>query len=176
MIIRFFSAFQRPVVLLFNLLPPHHLLLWRQFLAGIPKTSLRTLDTCHRQNKAKHILGQPVIGVVRARRKKRHFDRSFTDNTVSPALGDVVASNRIYLEILSGLKDGDTVYKEVDERANGAAALFSMFNGMGGGSQFNSRTQQNNDNRQNFGNQGGFNRNTGGFGGGMSNMGGMPRR
>lgn len=72
--------------------------------------------------------------------------------------------NDNYVEITSGLKAGDTVYKEKRE-TNSAAAFMAMFNNMG---QSNSGY-----NNSNMNNQGGYNRNSN-FGGGMP--GGMPRR
>ena len=77
------------------------------------------------------------------------------------------------MEIVAGLKDGDTVYKEVQEStaASGLMGLFSNLGGMGGQQQGG---------MPNMGNmpQGGFsnrqNRQNGGFGGGgsMPNFGG----
>lgn len=79
--------------------------------------------------------------------------------------------NDNYVEITSGLQDGDTVYKEVSENANAMTGLFSMFSNMngnmpGGMSQGGSR--------QDSGNRGGGNGGFGDFGGGSMPSGGMP--
>lgn len=79
--------------------------------------------------------------------------------------------NDNYVEITSGLQDGDTVYKEVSENANAMTGLFSMFSNMNGnmpGGMSQGGSRQNSDNRG--GGNGGF----GDFGGGSMPSGGMP--
>lgn len=80
--------------------------------------------------------------------------------------------NDNYVEITSGLKDGDAVYKEVDEKANAMSSMFAMFSNMGS-QQGSGGTQQGGYSRQNMSNQGGYNRQNFGNGG---MPGGMTRR
>ena len=81
--------------------------------------------------------------------------------------------NDNYVQITAGLKEGDVVYKEVQEK-NSTSGMFAMFSNMGNMQQQNTSTRQST-------NQGNWNNNRnygggmpGGMGGGMP--GGMPGR
>lgn len=75
----------------------------------------------------------------------------------------VGVDNDNYVEITSGLKDGDTVYAEVKEAASAGGLFSSLFSNLGGGMPGSGtgggQTNQN------------YNRNSGGFGGGMPGSG-----
>lgn len=76
----------------------------------------------------------------------------------------VGVDNNNYVEIVSGLTEGQTVYKVAEQKAAGNTGLFSGFQNLSTGSGQNNSSQ----NRQYRQNQGNYQRNTGG------NMGGMP--
>ena len=83
---------------------------------------------------------------------------------------EIGVDNDNYVEITAGLKEGDIVYKEVQESLNPMQQMMSMFGGMGSQSNFqqnnfsNRQSNYNTNNRQND-----FNNRPG-------NMGGMPGR
>lgn len=78
--------------------------------------------------------------------------------------------NDNYVEITSGLKDGDTVYAEVTTTADSGSLFSTLFSNLGGGDMGGSGTQNNRQNRNNsdfggFGGGGGMAMPSGGFGG-----------
>ena len=81
---------------------------------------------------------------------------------------EIGVDNDNYVEITSGLKAGDTVYKELQENANAMRELMSMFGGMGGSQQPG--------NRNSYSNQRQTNRQNSNFGGGSFGGGSMPGR
>ena len=103
----------------------------------------------------------------------------YDENQVMQQVGvEIGVDNDNYVEIVAGLKEGDTVYKEVQENTSAAASLFSgLASLMGGGNTGGTR----NNTRYGPGNMPGYNSNN--FGGGTRNrnsggstggFGGMP--
>ena len=80
---------------------------------------------------------------------------------------EVGVDNDNYVAILSGLKDGDTVYKQVETKASSAGGLMGIFSSLGGGMQMPGGGMD-------FGGGGGmdFGNMPSGFGGGGSGGGG----